>query len=968
MRFRNTTGDPLIIWIADNVTDREASCEFIKDNGGRVVDQATKADLLLVDPDSSQGRNTARNWDGVAGRVVLNSAWLDVCRQEDRVLTAADEWGGWRVPDFLESKRSNIPSPTPAPTTSDSLSSSQSHHAMAATSREPAHSNGAISSQLVTNALPTANYMFPPAGQVPGVVYPGVMPLAIPGMPAMPGMSTMPMPPMDPNAMANMLNSNPQALHLFQMFTAMAHANSIASVPQQPILQPTSVGSAPPPPAVTHDQSSSDMERSDSEISDHKANLNADKAGKRQKSSKARTISKRSSSPEQDAPISHALPKRQGQKPSKIFVRNGTPLAFFIQRDVGNRTHTLNMIQNNGGTIATSVEEADLVVLPLPENKLALCREQIMQAVRQGAPIIKKQWIEDCVEDATQYEPNKYFHAVTGATATIDGFWSLTSNRAGHSQPSSSKPMGKSQSKTKRKKESVSDREEDEMDVMDEEAQEPDIHVSWGKGKGRALASDSGSEGEGEEHYTAPPKMRKKINFSKTPKDSASAPVIPGKLSRPAAASAKQNDFPAWADGLAFPSVPPLTPIRRGNGYLFTPAEMQYAEDYCRVRWTLDPSCPLRVLTEELAGQIPHHSAASWVFRLGQHKYSVSADLFDAIHKMAAKEHYRRNPHGLPAPQILPPKASVSFSPVAITYTERSGSPSEDDDDDDDDDEEDGEYGKEPKSKPHPQPRRQVLKRKLPAEHPIPSADDLPSWASDLVFPSVPTEPPEPSRNPKHLAYSDAELKYAEDLARVCWIVNPDIEMSTICERLAEEMPYHTESSWMAKLKHNKDAWNAIALEALIEHSKRRGEPLSVSKKPRLSTPDGGSSSVPLKAKNEDSVMFEAPEIRRPRGRPPGSSSKKLERPSWAEELKWPTPPLEDQAEVFHKGSNKYKYTDAEMDFAQAWCRNEWMLQPNASHKTLATKLHELVHICYVTLFGEFSCLCRCHGIQWGRG
>lgn len=81
----------------------------------------------------------------------------------------------------------------------------------------------------------------------------------------------------------------------------------------------------------------------------------------------------------------------------------------------------------------------------------------------------------------------------------------------------------------------------------------------------------------------------------------------------------------------------------------------------------------------------------------------------------------------------------------------------------------------------------QNLKRPAFDMHPLPSKNQLPSWASDLAFPTLPV-PQQPLKHAKMLFYNDKEMEYVEQLCEAYWTLDPDIDLRLICQELAAEV------------------------------------------------------------------------------------------------------------------------------------------------------------------------------------
>ncbi|KIY63524.1 hypothetical protein CYLTODRAFT_135357 [Cylindrobasidium torrendii FP15055 ss-10] len=526
MRFWENSGAPVLVWIAEGVPLRDDYLDFIEKHGGFIVEQEKHASILLVNAGNDSSRQTACRWNEIEGKVVLNYTWVDACRERDDMILAKDNWGGHKVMNSTgreESRGSDLTPLTALNTHWDPLSPNTSpgspHTDFAFNDNDP---------HIQTSPQPTL-----PAQHQPS-----------------------PASPMDiPNAAA-WLEANPQAMVYLQQLLATV---SLPTSDQQ--AQPT-----PTRPSRLHDTRSARVSQS------LRTQSTSPPPPSRKPSRKNAT-----DHPKNLNSASNISLQKSAQKKSQIFVRNAERLSFFIHRDIGNRTQTLTMIQENGGTIASSVEDSDLVFLPVAESKLTLCREQIAAAMRKGAPVLKKQWIEDCVRDHKQIEPRPYFHAVSGATPPVDGFWSKGSCK---------KTAASTQKKPPNPTPVMPDdeEEEDEIDILDREAQDTHLVSNEGKGKARTVGhySDSDTEEEQEAISTTDPTE----DFNGSASDVASPSAEP---------SQKRKH-------LALPKLPHLEPVlfRRGGFYAFTPQELEYAVEYCRVRWIMNSSTGEGTLSKAL--------------------------------------------------------------------------------------------------------------------------------------------------------------------------------------------------------------------------------------------------------------------------------------------------------------------------------------------------------------------------------
>ncbi|KAF4605159.1 hypothetical protein EYR40_003942 [Pleurotus pulmonarius] len=99
--FCGPEGTAMGIYISINgVVDRPRVCRRIKSNGGQICDDAIKADVILVEPSTGDGKAMV-HFRG-KHQPVLGYRWVEACIREQKVLGAEENWGGYRMDDSGE--------------------------------------------------------------------------------------------------------------------------------------------------------------------------------------------------------------------------------------------------------------------------------------------------------------------------------------------------------------------------------------------------------------------------------------------------------------------------------------------------------------------------------------------------------------------------------------------------------------------------------------------------------------------------------------------------------------------------------------------------------------------------------------------------------------------------------------------------------------------------------------------------
>ncbi|TEB35198.1 hypothetical protein FA13DRAFT_1788778 [Coprinellus micaceus] len=99
--FVTPDGATLVIFFqAHNVGPRRAPLAKILQKGGAYLCTDPKdADILLVDPESVDGKQHIRTWVAGGDKLGLHYRWIDACVKAGRMLADGDGWGGFIAVD-----------------------------------------------------------------------------------------------------------------------------------------------------------------------------------------------------------------------------------------------------------------------------------------------------------------------------------------------------------------------------------------------------------------------------------------------------------------------------------------------------------------------------------------------------------------------------------------------------------------------------------------------------------------------------------------------------------------------------------------------------------------------------------------------------------------------------------------------------------------------------------------------------
>ncbi|CCO26710.1 hypothetical protein BN14_00741 [Rhizoctonia solani AG-1 IB] len=98
--FKTSSGLPLAIYIEPSCSNRPALVRSILANGGAPAPRIDKANVLLVDAQTRNGRECARNQLATdPERIVLFVEWIEACVSAGKLLGDDVDWGNLRIQD-----------------------------------------------------------------------------------------------------------------------------------------------------------------------------------------------------------------------------------------------------------------------------------------------------------------------------------------------------------------------------------------------------------------------------------------------------------------------------------------------------------------------------------------------------------------------------------------------------------------------------------------------------------------------------------------------------------------------------------------------------------------------------------------------------------------------------------------------------------------------------------------------------
>ncbi|KIM48258.1 hypothetical protein M413DRAFT_62764 [Hebeloma cylindrosporum] len=620
--FRKPDGTSMPVFAeAGGIQGRPKLMRRLRNNGASICTDPKSAEIILVDPESTQGRDFIRNWGSDENKVVLDYVWVKRCIEAEKAFLKDDQWGGCLTHDDglpiemdSESDIAKSPLPTPRDTPVEQIKarcvlgsstefpgSSNTEQAKregpgfpmstSPNSGPKGSANGSYSSSATPtqmDAFPHSQYPIPMAGMLN------------PMLPQLSPMASMMTPQQIQMLLTNMLvnpqsyafnqpqQNNPQ-MEAFSIALLDTIKNHTAAGPNlqsqsQAQAQAASYNYTPPapplfdhalpyPPVPSSSSGSQTMhndwnslspalapsrEISVSEISDtSRRNSLVNKKGKQRASSPSSKRRKTSSTTFEASSSKAAM-----GPPSRgnIFTsQSGEGLVFFVQVDLHNRLSTVNAIKHNGGRITADQGTADYMVL-YAGNQRQKTYEDLLGAARvAGITAVTSKFVKECVEQKRLLDPSPYI----------------------------------CESLKKKRKRSTSQAGESDSQCSDVDA--PREKLLAAKRAREAIRSNERKLEKQTEAARPLPKPR------------------PIKPKPPKQTSPNRMESPLRPAGPRTPTPPPEhLRERMGSHYRFSAAENEFAVRYGKILVDRDHTISASAICSAIHKKLPHHPLKSW--------------------------------------------------------------------------------------------------------------------------------------------------------------------------------------------------------------------------------------------------------------------------------------------------------------------------------------------------------------------
>ncbi|PPQ97069.1 hypothetical protein CVT26_001251 [Gymnopilus dilepis] len=612
-------------------TDRPRFIRTLKERGASTCSILNDAQVILINPESEEGQALIPPWSNLPEPKLLTLDWVQKSNSAGKALLAEDDWGGcivkydrssnpddddddWEEDEADQPAKSQqiirSPLPTPRQTPSDA---NVAQPRVSTTGGQPSRSQAPPAKRNGTQITPSASSSTPSDSTIltPTDLPQNGQPM-FPGFPAINGMQAFsPQMQMQMAAMFNpmmsMTQMDPRAMAMFQAMQDIVTRANLSSqaqpmmynAPGQPSPVQEPVLPFPDVPSKSSEERNnkrhssgthpSATRRSYSEISDSHESVK-DKKGKRRASSPS--AKRRKISPSSNAVASASQPAPRANVPptslSRVFVKSGKQISFFVQIDLHNRGAVVDAIKKNGGRIEKDPENADYVVLYSGHKSQKTFNDLFESAQASGKPAVRSAFVYDCVAegillDCTEYEFDSSIQRKRKSSMTI-------------------------------KKEPLSSEEERipsaEQKRLAKNAREAERRQRMRLEKERSTVAPSPK-------VSAPSKI--KVEAPSTPRKSNPTP-------------ASVADAPR-SNGRPSPPPPPeYARLQWANGYKFTVEEDQFIADYTQVLVERDHLVSISVIAEKIRAKMPHHSANSYRGRVTK----VVGDRLDEWRKRSA--------------------------------------------------------------------------------------------------------------------------------------------------------------------------------------------------------------------------------------------------------------------------------------------------------------------------------------------
>ncbi|KAF9481002.1 hypothetical protein BDN70DRAFT_573065 [Pholiota conissans] len=630
--FVNSDGSPLQIFAeAGHIYNRPQLVRRLKRFGATICSDPKNAQIILVNPESTQGRIFVRNWGDDENKVVLDSAWARKCFDEQKIFLEDEEYGGYVVIDDGlpiedendgESGGENAnPLPTPRATPAE-LPLSRSRAPDRPASIPPRQQSAA---PMVQPQVP-----LPPPRLTPDIPPPSTpsfngMDMAAMAQfmqqfatpPGMPQNAQMPLGMMQQQAtMLNMFPYNiPQqniqsdpfwlAVRDTMMNKGLYPAQTQTTPSQLPhnVYSQQSLVSSPVQQQVLPFPPIPSAENSFDSYPDSPPRQPSVRPKKHRASSPSSKRRKTSSSSFQEASSSSKQSKPNGAKMGppaerKLFKkRSGRDLAFFVQVGGHNRFSLVQSIKKNGGNIVSNITEADYVILYQTPGKTDKVHESFLhQAISADLPAVSARFVTDCLERNSLLDPTPYlFVEPIKAKRKRPVVRSIS--------PISPESEDEDDEQDSRQRSFTNGHDQFEDSHMQMEDPEP-LRISIPM-PGQSMEKPNSTASITSSTYsytngTSPQQSPKKRGRPKRAEQPLTIKTV----------NIRPKPVPAGPQSPIAPTFQMAIPW--GNGYKFSREEDEFAIAYAKVLVERDHRASLGSISAAVHRKVPHHTMKSW--------------------------------------------------------------------------------------------------------------------------------------------------------------------------------------------------------------------------------------------------------------------------------------------------------------------------------------------------------------------
>ncbi|KAF8971379.1 hypothetical protein BDZ97DRAFT_1913867 [Flammula alnicola] len=569
--FRNIDGSSIQVFAeAGHIQNRPQLVRQLKvKHGATICHDPKSAQVILINPESNQGRLFVRDWGNDTDKVVLDSVWVKKCVEAEKALLEDDHYGACLMHD------------DGLPIEGDDDQESEEELSKPWSKQNPdvpptSQYGGTDMSTLVQFVQQYANPTIPQAPQAP---QPPLM--MTPQQAAMlqifqagfPFSSAQQNTQADPFLIA--LKDTIMNMGFYTPQTQLPTSQLTSSPVQQQVL--------PFPPVPSAGGSMRGFTDSPS----------AKTKGKERAGSPPTKRRKTSPTTLQETVTKYTKTNGSTMGPpsgKKLFMSaTGKEIAFFVQVGGHNRFPLVQSIKKNGGSIVSNINDADYVVL-FPGAKPDKTHDNFVRlAQSSGQPAVPARFVNDCLEQDALLDPTPYLFETIAKTIRKKTL--STATRGSPIEPESE--------------------DEDEP----EPEPEPDLfvteHISEQERKRRAKCAREAVRRKRLklEKEAAQGKIASTPTQAPTSKKPSSSQLsTPRKRGRPPKKSLSDEVIIV---GPRSPT-PPDNQVLWGNGYKFSPEENEYALRYTKLLVERNHEVTMSAVATALTRKMPHHTMQSW--------------------------------------------------------------------------------------------------------------------------------------------------------------------------------------------------------------------------------------------------------------------------------------------------------------------------------------------------------------------